>query len=169
MASPKTLAQADPLRRSFIINWSGDGSAVGAQNKKTGLSSCLFILAEMERFELSIPFWGIHDFQSCALDQLRDISMCVRPYWTGGCRYLTAKIIIAGFPCKVKPCFRIFLIGPQSCPAGELRRDRKGKIYLARSSSIILSTRIRLRGRWKGPLKVLPLVEGMVGRPSRRR
>ena len=33
-----------------------------------------FKLAEMERFELSIPFWGIHDFQSCALDQLRDIS-----------------------------------------------------------------------------------------------
>ena len=31
-------------------------------------------MAEMERFELSIPFWGIHDFQSCALDQLRDIS-----------------------------------------------------------------------------------------------
>ena len=31
-------------------------------------------VAEMERFELSIPFWGIHDFQSCALDQLRDIS-----------------------------------------------------------------------------------------------
>ena len=32
-------------------------------------------MAEMERFELSIPFWGIHDFQSCALDQLRDISV----------------------------------------------------------------------------------------------
>lgn len=36
-----------------------------------------FSLAEMERFELSIPFWGIHDFQSCALDQLRDISMAL--------------------------------------------------------------------------------------------
>lgn len=39
-----------------------------------------FTVAEMERFELSIPFWGIHDFQSCALDQLRDISMlCIIP------------------------------------------------------------------------------------------
>ena len=32
-------------------------------------------MAEMERFELSIPFWGIHDFQSCALGQLRDFSI----------------------------------------------------------------------------------------------
>ena len=28
-------------------------------------------LAEKERFELSKPFWGLHDFQSCALDQAR--------------------------------------------------------------------------------------------------
>ena len=33
-------------------------------------------MAEKEGFEPSIPFWGIHDFQSCALDQLRDFSMC---------------------------------------------------------------------------------------------
>ena len=32
-------------------------------------------MAEKEGFEPSIPFWGIHDFQSCALDQLRDFSM----------------------------------------------------------------------------------------------
>ena len=31
-------------------------------------------MAEMERFELSRSFWPLHDFQSCALDQLRDIS-----------------------------------------------------------------------------------------------
>ena len=36
-----------------------------------------FFLAEKEGFEPSIPFWGIHDFQSCALGQLRDFSMCV--------------------------------------------------------------------------------------------
>ena len=41
--------------------------------------------------------------------------------------------------------------------------------YSASSSSIILSHMMRQRGRWKGPLKVEPLVEGMVGRPSRRR
>jgi hypothetical protein len=34
-------------------------------------------LAEKEGFEPSIPFWGIHDFQSCALGQLRDFSITV--------------------------------------------------------------------------------------------
>ena len=34
-------------------------------------------MAEKEGFEPSIPFWGIHDFQSCALGQLRDFSRCV--------------------------------------------------------------------------------------------
>ena len=33
-------------------------------------------MAEKEGFEPSIPFWGIHDFQSCALGQLRDFSIC---------------------------------------------------------------------------------------------
>lgn len=37
------------------------------------------------------------------------------------------------------------------------------------TSPIIWSTMLSMRGRWKGPLKVLPLVEGMVGLPSRRR
>ena len=36
-------------------------------------------MAEKEGFEPSIPFWGIHDFQSCALGQLRDFSMSCRP------------------------------------------------------------------------------------------
>ena len=40
--------------------------------------SVLYFLAEKEGFEPSIPFWGIHDFQSCALGQLRDFSMCVQ-------------------------------------------------------------------------------------------
>ena len=35
-------------------------------------------MAEKEGFEPSIPFWGIHDFQSCALGQLRDFSKCNR-------------------------------------------------------------------------------------------
>ncbi len=34
-------------------------------------------MAEKEGFEPSIPLWGIHDFQSCALDQLRDFSVSV--------------------------------------------------------------------------------------------
>ena len=32
------------------------------------------IVAEKKGFEPLIPLWGIHDFQSCALDQLRDFS-----------------------------------------------------------------------------------------------
>ena len=35
-----------------------------------------YFMAEKEGFEPSIPFWGIHDFQSCALGQLRDFSIC---------------------------------------------------------------------------------------------
>ena len=43
--------------------------------KKTPSARMGFFLAEKEGFEPSIPFWGIHDFQSCALGQLRDFSM----------------------------------------------------------------------------------------------
>ena len=43
-----------------------------------------FLMAEKEGFEPSIPFWGIHDFQSCALGQLRDFSVSV------GCLLLTS-------------------------------------------------------------------------------
>ena len=32
-------------------------------------------MAEKEGFEPSKPFWGLHDFQSCALGQLRDFSI----------------------------------------------------------------------------------------------
>ena len=38
------------------------------------LKDVVFFMAEKEGFEPSIPFWGIHDFQSCALGQLRDFS-----------------------------------------------------------------------------------------------
>ncbi len=45
------------------------------ENKKKKPHMRLFFLAEKEGFEPSIPFWGIHDFQSCALGQLRDFSI----------------------------------------------------------------------------------------------
>ena len=46
------------------------------QQKKTPIrmDGCSF-LAEKEGFEPSKPFWGLHDFQSCALGQLRDFSI----------------------------------------------------------------------------------------------
>ncbi len=35
-------------------------------------------MAEKEGFEPSRPFRGLHDFQSCALDQLGDFSIAVK-------------------------------------------------------------------------------------------
>ena len=49
-------------------------------------------LAEKEGFEPSIPFWGIHDFQSCALGQLRDFSISDSP--CGQLGYITAFFAI---------------------------------------------------------------------------
>ena len=49
-------------------------------------------LAEKEGFEPSIPFWGIHDFQSCALGQLRDFSISDSP--CGQLRYITSFLRI---------------------------------------------------------------------------
>ena len=45
------------------------------QKEDPVLTDGVFFLAEKEGFEPSIPFWGIHDFQSCALGQLRDFSI----------------------------------------------------------------------------------------------
>ena len=46
-----------------------------------------FRLAEKEGFEPSRPFRGLHDFQSCALDQLGDFSIRIltkfRPRFPG--------------------------------------------------------------------------------------
>ena len=47
------------------------------QKESPILTDEAFFLAEKEGFEPSIPFWGIHDFQSCALGQLRDFSITV--------------------------------------------------------------------------------------------
>ncbi len=50
--------------------------ALGAEKYPKSLGPLgIWGLAEKEGFEPSIPFWGIHDFQSCALGQLRDFSM----------------------------------------------------------------------------------------------
>ena len=59
-----------------------------------------FSMAEKEGFEPSIPFWGIHDFQSCALGQLRDFSM--------RCRLATDLHIIHEVSRNVKHFFPFF-------------------------------------------------------------
>ena len=58
-------------------------------------------MAEKEGFEPSIPFWGIHDFQSCALGQLRDFSKSRAS--------LSSPVIIHHFPPFVKGEFLHFL------------------------------------------------------------
>ena len=64
-------------------------------------------MAEKEGFEPSIPFWGIHDFQSCALGQLRDFSM----------RSALADLHILLQPaCFVNPYFRIISRQLQNVP-----------------------------------------------------
>ena len=49
-------------------------------------------MAEKEGFEPSIPFWGIHDFQSCALGQLRDFSIVTTAY--GQLAYITLFVMV---------------------------------------------------------------------------
>ena len=72
-----------------------------AYKKSTVISSkSRWIMAEKEGFEPSIPFWGIHDFQSCALGQLRDFSI--------SCGSLSSPDIIPHFRSFVKKFFRLF-------------------------------------------------------------
>ena len=58
-------------------------------------------MAEKKGFEPLIPLWGIHDFQSCALDQLRDFSVLLKC----SCELVSSAIIIHPFG-KVKEIFR---------------------------------------------------------------
>ena len=56
-------------------------------------------MAEKEGFEPSKPFWGLHDFQSCALGQLRDFSIKL---------LRDSLCILQHFSVFVKPIFRFF-------------------------------------------------------------
>ena len=68
-----------------------------------------FSLAEKEGFEPSRPFRGLHDFQSCALDQLGDFSIIILLFFraaisvcqNSNCYYTRAFL-------KVKPLFSRF-------------------------------------------------------------
>ena len=65
------------LCRSAFFRYSlSIATPIMVQKKTTViLPELRWFLAEKEGFEPSIPFWGIHDFQSCALGQLRDFSI----------------------------------------------------------------------------------------------
>lgn len=60
-------------------------------------------MAEKEGFEPSIPFWGIHDFQSCALGQLRDFSI-----WKFAGGLVASSLIIQHLSGFVKHLFFFF-------------------------------------------------------------
>ena len=69
---PSSRQQAT-VHRTVAYNRSNPSPKLTYKNnthQKMGVN----FMAEKEGFEPSIPFWGIHDFQSCALGQLRDFS-----------------------------------------------------------------------------------------------
>ena len=72
------LRFANMQKHAFLSKapvFSGKYSKNAEKKEKTGILSDTGSMAEKEGFEPSIPFWGIHDFQSCALGQLRDFSI----------------------------------------------------------------------------------------------
>ena len=78
-------------------------------------------MAEKEGFEPSIPFWGIHDFQSCALGQLRDFSMRL----LASLLQDSFDIILRGMEI-VKHYFRFLPNFSKGCRPGRLR-SRPGR------------------------------------------
>ena len=64
------------------------------------------VMAEKEGFEPSIPFWGIHDFQSCALGQLRDFSIV---------RFLSVSLDILQYLKRFVKYFFSFYHGKSLC------------------------------------------------------
>ena len=68
---PSSRNQATLIRVAFYCS---NPSVSAIQKNNTHPEDGCYFLAEKEGFEPSIPFWGIHDFQSCALGQLRDFS-----------------------------------------------------------------------------------------------
>ena len=80
-------------------------------------------MAEKEGFEPSIPFWGIHDFQSCALGQLRDFSM------RHG--FIASPVIILYLSRFVKHYFSFFhiFLSPGSLDTGPRSRLQYRKTF----------------------------------------
>ena len=74
-----------------------------AEKEKTFRYNRKVFLAEREGFEPSRAFRALHDFQSCALDQLSHLSIAAR-------QRRTARAIIAKQPVSVKAFFDFFLL-----------------------------------------------------------
>ena len=105
-----------------------------------------FPMAEKEGFEPSIPFWGIHDFQSCALGQLRDFSMRL----LASCRLKDSFDILLHISGKVKLFFKIQQkrIGPGVCGAVQVDGggfiDRKAAFFVDRQRRGIVLADMRI-------------------------
>ena len=90
---------------------------------KTVRKSRLVHMAEKEGFEPSRPFRGLHDFQSCALDQLGDFSIIILLFFcaaisacqNSNCYYTRAFL-------KVKPLFSRF--SKKYCNSSQTRSDK---------------------------------------------
>jgi hypothetical protein len=69
-----------PARFAFVSRVEKRSRDFGRRADKKRKTRILrvFLLAEKEGFEPSRPFRGLHDFQSCALDQLGDFSIAVK-------------------------------------------------------------------------------------------
>ena len=81
------------------------------QKEKHHPKGWCFSLAEREGFEPSKEFKSLHDFQSCALDQLSHLSM---PYSFPGCLsrlyyYSLTCPVCQGLFGKISGCFLLFL------------------------------------------------------------
>ena len=78
-------------------------------NKKRQVKP-VFFLAEKEGFEPSRPFRSLHDFQSCALDQLGDFSIAVPVLQTVNlCAADRQRYYYSKEERKVNPLFLLFL------------------------------------------------------------
>ena len=74
--------------------------------KKNHTFRCGFFLAEKEGFEPSKRFRRLHDFQSCALDQLGDFSIAVKRFLLIHlCHPIDSVIIIAKKDIMSSPKF----------------------------------------------------------------
>ena len=70
---PRTKEQSTGLFFSAAPIVLFESSLCQTQKKSTPVWVWIF-LADREGFEPSNPLWGLHDFQSCALDQLSHLS-----------------------------------------------------------------------------------------------
>ena len=133
------FARSSPREQQSTGLLHSDGSNP-SYKKEPILSDEFIFMAEKEGFEPSIPFWGIHDFQSCALGQLRDFSIKC---------FLAVSLDILQYLQHFVKCFFSFLRGVRE------------KIFLFRNRIFIFSlpfaadlcyTVYREQERWELPM-----------------